>query len=144
MALKFRRHNAGVPVLLLICKNELRLLKSCVFHKTSKHTKHKNNRDLYMPLTLTGKDTSNQCPSPEKKNKKKTVVASWTTRLPFLIRVRLQGKVFGTLTPYCPVIFCPGPDRTKKSKFYGPDPGPTQLYFPQTGPDRNNLASTRN
>ena len=29
------------------------------------------------------------------------------------IRV-LQGKVFGTLNPYCPVIFLPDPDRTEK------------------------------
>ena len=26
----------------------------------------------------------------------------------------LRGKVFGTPTPYCPVIFCPDPDRTEK------------------------------
>ena len=69
------------------------------------------------------------------KKKKKTVVASWTTRLPFLIRV-LWGKVFGTPTPYYPVTFCPGPDRTKNSKFYGPDPGPTRIYFPRPDPTR--------
>ena len=26
----------------------------------------------------------------------------------------LRGKVFGTPTPYCPVIFFPDPDRTEK------------------------------
>ena len=32
-----------------------------------------------------------------------------------MVRTRvLRGKVFGTPTPYCPVIFCPDPDRTEK------------------------------
>ena len=37
----------------------------------------------------------------------------------------------------------PGLDQ-KKSKFFGPDLGPTRLYFPRTGPDGSNLASTWN
>ena len=40
--------------------------------------------------------------------------------------------------------FAPTRTGPKNSKFYGPDPGPTRLYFPRTGPDRNSLASTRN
>ena len=56
----------------------------------------------------------------------------------------LRGKVFGTPTPYCPVIFALTQTGPKNSKFYGPDPGPTRLYFPRTGQDRNNLASTPN
>ena len=43
-----------------------------------------------------------------------------------------------------PWSFAPTRTGPKKSKFYGPDPGPTRLYFPRTGPDRNNLQSTRN
>ena len=43
-----------------------------------------------------------------------------------------------------PLSFAPTRTGPKNSKFYGPDPGPTRLYFPRTGPDRNNLASTRN
>ena len=43
-----------------------------------------------------------------------------------------------------PLSFAPTRTGLKNSKFCGPDPGPTRLYFPRTGPDRNNLASTRN
>ena len=43
-----------------------------------------------------------------------------------------------------PLSFAPTRTGPKNSKFYGPDPGPTRLYFSRTGPDRNNLASTRN
>ena len=43
-----------------------------------------------------------------------------------------------------PLSFAPIRTGPKNCTFYGPDPGPTRLYFPRTGPDRNNLASTRN
>ena len=58
----------------------------------------------------------------------------------------LRGKVLAPRPRIAPLSFAPtrtGPNR-KNSKFYGPDPGLTGLYFPRTGPDRNNLASTRN
>ena len=47
-------------------------------------------------------------------------------------------------TGIAPLSFAPTRTGPKNSKFYGPDPGPTRLYFPRTGPDRNSLASTRN
>ena len=47
-------------------------------------------------------------------------------------------------TVIAPLSFAPTRTGPKNSKFYGPDPGPTRLYFPRTGPDRNSLASTRN
>ena len=43
-----------------------------------------------------------------------------------------------------PLSFAPTRTGPKNCTFYGPDPGPNRLYFPRTGPDRNNLASTRN
>ena len=33
-----------------------------------------------------------------------------------------------------PLSFAPTRTGPKNSKFYGPDPGPTRLYFPRTGP----------
>ena len=47
-------------------------------------------------------------------------------------------------TGIAPLSFAPTRTGPKNSKFYGTDPGPTRLYFPRTGPDRNSLASTRN
>ena len=47
-------------------------------------------------------------------------------------------------TGIAPLSFAPTRTGPKNCKFYGPDPGPTRLYFPRTGPDRNSLASTRN
>ena len=43
-----------------------------------------------------------------------------------------------------PLSYAPTRTGPKNSKFYGPDPGLTRLYFPRTGPDRNNLASNWN
>ena len=51
------------------------------------------------------------------------------------IRV-LRDKVFGTRPRIAPLSFAPTRTGPKNSKFYGPDPRPTRLYFPQTGPDR--------
>ena len=47
-------------------------------------------------------------------------------------------------TGITPLFFAPTGTGPKNSKFYDPDPGPTRLYFPRTGPDWNSLASTRN
>ena len=47
----------------------------------------------------------------------------------------LRGKVFGTPTPYCPVNFCPDPNRTEKIvNFMAPTPDRPDYIFP--GPDR--------
>ena len=43
-----------------------------------------------------------------------------------------------------PSPFAPTRTGPKSSKFYGPDPGPTRLYFNRTGPDQNNIVSTQN
>ena len=56
----------------------------------------------------------------------------------------LRGKVFGTPTLYCPVIFCPDPDRTEKIVNLWPQLRADPIIFPQTGQHRNNLASTQN
>ena len=37
-------------------------------------------------------------------------------------------------TGIAPLSFAPTRTGPKNSKFYGPDPGPTRLYFPRTGP----------
>ena len=56
----------------------------------------------------------------------------------------LRARFLAPRPRIAPLSFAPTRTGPKNSKFYGPDPGPTQLYFPRTGPDRNNLASTRN
>ena len=56
----------------------------------------------------------------------------------------LWGKVLAPRLRIAPLSFAPTRTEPKNSKFYGPDPGRTRLYFPRTGPDQNNLASTQN
>ena len=63
------------------------------------------------------------------------------------VEVQLEScgaRFLAPRTGIAPLSFAPTRTGPKNSKFYGPDPGPTRLYFPRTGPDRNSLASTRN
>ena len=59
-------------------------------------------------------------------------------------RVPAWARFLAPRSRIAPLSFAPTRTGPKNSKFNGPDPGPTRLYFPRTGPDRNNLASTRN
>ena len=48
----------------------------------------------------------------------------------------LRGKVLAPQPRNALLSFAQTQTGPKNSKFYGPDPRPTRLYFPQTGPDR--------
>ena len=68
---------------------------------------------------------------------------SWSMRLKSKVE-SCGARFLAPRTGIAPLSFAPTRTGPKNSKFYGPDPGPTRLYFPRTGPDRNSLASTRN